>query len=216
MTYNEIIASVRSQGLMIYGGFHGDTTDGLPVGTTALLMLGPAPTYWQHFTNSPEWLDRGSDPVDRWSGRVIGELAEKLNAAPFLPFGGPPYAPFMSWALKTKRCWSSPVGMLVHDTTGLFVSFRGALAFVDTLDLPQTPAQSPCSSCADRPCKTACPVNALGPSGYAVDTCHAYLNSEPGQVCLSRGCAARRACPISAGANRTDEQSAHHMTYFHK
>ncbi|MCP5086456.1 MAG: ferredoxin [Rhodobacteraceae bacterium] len=216
MTYDEINTAVRDHGLMIYGGFCGDSSDGLPGQAQTLLLLGPSPDYWPQFTQSPEWLDAAPDPVDRWSKRVINALAAQTTATAILPFGGPPYAPFLSWALKTGRCWSSPIGMLVHDTTGLFVSFRGALAFTKALTLPDIPKQSPCDPCARKPCKTACPVNALGPSGYTVSTCHAYLNTKAGQSCLSRGCAARRACPISAGAARTDEQSAHHMTYFHK
>ena len=216
MNYAGVSKVVEAQGLMVFGGFHSGENDGVPARTRTLLLLGPAPDYWSKFISSPEWLDKVPDPVDRWSGRIVTGLADKLDATPVLPFGGPPYAPFLSWALKTGRCWTSPVGMLVHDTTGLFVSFRGALAFRARLELPVTPNARPCETCRGQPCRTACPVNALGPDGYQVDACHAYLDTDAGQDCLSRGCAARRACPVSAGSARTDAQSAHHMRYFHK
>lgn len=215
MRYDTIEAAAARHGLAVYGGFHGDTGDGLPEGYTTLLMLGPATDFWDHFQTEPEANDQAKDPIDRWSTRVIHTLAVGLNAHPFLPFGGPPYAPFLSWALKTGRAWSSPVGMLVHDTTGLMVSFRGALAFRQTLELPAT-EPIPCGNCTAKPCLSACPVNALSAeNGYDTVACHAYLDTAGGQRCLDQGCLARRACPVSAGANRSAAQSAHHMRHFH-
>jgi hypothetical protein len=215
MTYAAVETLAAQNGLSIYGGFHGDTSDGLPEGHETLLMLGPAPDFWPHFKTSPEYRDGTPDPIDRWSTRIINDLAVALNAEPFLPFGGPPYSPFLTWALKTNRAWPSPVGMLVHDTTGLMVSYRGALAFHDHLDLPSTP-DKPCAPCT-KPCLTACPVNALSAeNGYNTDACHAHLRTSAGQTCVSEGCLARRACPVSIGARRTAEQSAHHMSYFHR
>ena len=215
MTYSAAQTLAAKHGLAIYGGFHGDTSDGLPADHQTLLMIGPSTDFWPHFKTTPEHQDRAANPIDRWSTRIITQLATKLNAAPFLPFGGPPYSPFLTWAQKTNRAWSSPVGMLVHNTTGLMVSYRGALAFRDHLSLPETAAK-PCAPCA-KPCLSACPVNALGAAdGYNTDACRAHLNTPAGETCVNDGCLARRACPISAGANRTGEQSAHHMSYFHR
>lgn len=215
MSYAAVETRAAKNGLSIYGGFHGDTSDGLPEDHQTLLMLGPNPSFWPHFKTTPEFADGTPDPIDRWSTRILNNLAAELNASPFLPFGGPPYAPFLSWAIKTGRAWSSPVGMLVHDTTGLMVSYRGALAFREHLELPH-PTEKPCEPCA-KPCLTACPVNALSAEhGYNTDACHAHLRTSAGQTCVSKGCLARRACPVSKGANRTAEQSAHHMSYFHR
>jgi hypothetical protein len=215
MTYSATKKLAAKHGLTIYGGLHGDTSDGLPEDHQTLLMLGPSPEFWPHFKTTPEYQDGAPDPIDRWSTRIINQLASALNATAFLPFGGPPYAPFLTWALKTNRAWSSPVGMLVHDTTGLMVSYRGALTFRDRLDLPAT-SEKPCDACA-APCVTACPVNALSADhGYNTDACHAHLRTPEGETCRINGCIARRSCPVSTGANRTSEQSAHHMSYFHR
>lgn len=206
MSYAKVKAAAAPFGMQILGGFH-DT------GKTTLL-LGPADDFWPIFSTSPEAKDNQPDPIDRWSTRVIKTLAQNLGAEPSLPFGGPPYAPFLNWALSSGRCWSSPAGMLVHDTMGLMISFRGALIFGHQLNLPKPPRQSPCDNCASQPCKTACPVNALGPDGYVTSACHDHLDSPDGQSCLEHGCVARRACPISP--KRPDTQSAHHMRYFHR
>lgn len=214
MTFEATQSEAQKYGLAIYGGFHGGTSDGLHRDHQSLLMLGPGRQFWPQIKTAPEYNDGLPNPIDRWSARILSLLADTLNATPFLPFTGPPYTPFLAWALKTNRAWISPVGMLVHDTAGLMVSYRGALGFVERLNLPKT-GTIPCDGCS-RPCLTACPVNALeAQSGYKTEACHGHLNTSDGKDCLSRGCLVRRACPHSVGANRSPEQSAHHMAYFH-
>ncbi len=121
--------------LTVLGGFHADPDDALPKGTQTLLMIGPGDGFWPHVTAQPEW-DSTPDPIDRWSRRVIGTIACDLGGKAIFPFGGPPYHPFYAWALRTGRIWESPVRLLVHDTQGLMVSFRGALALKERLPLP--------------------------------------------------------------------------------
>jgi epoxyqueuosine reductase len=197
------------------GGFHPGPGDTVPMGTQTLVLLGPMePGFWPHFKNSPEWADRKADPLDRWSARVIGALAEELGGTALFPFGGPPYNPFYSWALRSGRAFASPVQLLVHDTAGLMVSYRGALALPRHVPLP-APGPSPCTACA-MPCATACPVGALSPAGYDVPACHAYLDLPEGASCLNIGCAVRLACPVSKTYARLADQSAYHMRLFHK
>ncbi|MDD7971621.1 ferredoxin [Roseinatronobacter sp. HJB301] len=186
----------------------------LPDGVQTLVLLGPyEPGFWPEFTASPEYMDRAPDPMDRWSRRIIDALAQELGASAIYPFGTQPPHPFYTWALATGRIWSSPVQFLVHDTAGLWASFRGALGFSDRVDVPAAPAP-PCTDCA-RPCATACPVGALTPQGYNVPACHAFLDSAAGQRCMTGGCAVRAACPVSRAFGRQSEQSAFHMRQFH-
>jgi epoxyqueuosine reductase len=198
--------------LTILGGFHAEPGDDLPAGTQTLLMIGPAEGFWAHMTTQTEW--GAPDPVDRWSRRVIGTIACDLGAKALFPFGGPPYSPFQRWALRTGRMWQSPVRLLVHDVQGLWVSFRGALALKERIDLPDAPPR-PCDTCA-APCLTACPVGALTEAGYDVPACHQFLNTAAGQTCMTDGCIVRRSCPVSQGYARIPEQSAYHMRQFHK
>jgi epoxyqueuosine reductase len=201
--------------LSVLGGFAAGPEDGLPRGTKTLLLLGPQePGFWPHLTAQPEW-DGKPDPVDRWSRRIIGTMACDLGAKALFPFGGPPYRPFYQWALKSGRCWDSPVRLLVHDMAGLFVSFRGALALKGVVDLPPPPPK-PCESCLQKPCLVACPVGALTLAGYDVPKCHAHLDTQPGKDCMTIGCAVRRTCPLSLAYARMPEQSAYHMGQFHK
>ena len=196
--------------LTILGGFHGADDPTLPKGTQTLLMLGPDAGFWAHFQTSAEWGDSAPDPMDRWSRRVIGGMACDSGAKALFPFGGPPYHPFYSWALRTGRVWESPIKLLVHDTQGLMVSFRGALALKHKIDLPP-PSQQPCNTCP-APCTASCP--ALSTAGYDLPACHAMLDA--GKDCMSLGCASRRACPAAAAYARLPEHSAYHMRQFHR
>lgn len=208
-------AALAAQHLEILGGFHPEAQDGLPEGTRTLLLVGPQePGFWAHVTAQPEWQDGRADPMDRWSQRVVTDIANQFKSTALFPFGGPPYHPFYRWALKTGRIWESPVKLLVHESQGLMVSFRAAIALPDRLPLPQ-PAARPCDTCSAKPCLTACPPAALTAGGYDVPACHAFLDSQAGAPCLATGCATRRACPVSQGYARVTEQSAYHMRRFH-
>nr|WP_245781046.1 ferredoxin [Litoreibacter janthinus] len=198
------------------GAFHPAQEDIAPVGCGTLVLLGPRePGFWAGFTQSPEWLDNEPDPIDRWSVRVISALAEQIGATALFPFGGPPYQPFFRWALASGHAWQSPVSLLVHAQAGLMASYRGALALPERLELPPAPPK-PCDSCADKPCLSACPSAALTREGYDVPKCHAFLDTKEGRSHLSQGCNVRRACPVSQSYGRVEEQSAYHMSIFHK
>ncbi len=216
MKLSELEGRVRAECLEVFGGFHPGPEDLAPEGTGTLILLGPRePGFWAHVQAAPEFADGQADPLDRWSARAIGALAAELNAEALFPFGGPPYRPFISWALRSGRAWQSPAGLLVHDQAGLMVSYRGAFAFRERLDLPPAP-EKPCETCADKPCLTACPVGALSAeTGYNLAACHGFLDTADGQDCMARGCKARRACPVSQGYARLEEQSAFHMRSFH-
>src|SRR6056297_62242 len=209
MRYDQIETAAHSAQLAVMGLVGHD----LPEGIGTLALLGPRePGFWDVFTASPEYNDGRPDPLDRWSKRVIDTLATELDAVAFFPFGGPPFQPFISWATASGRAHVSPVGLLVHDEAGLMLSYRGALGFVDVLDIPQAPP-NPCLSCSTQPCMTACPVDALQPHGYDVAACKADLNRDA-NTCMARGCAVRRACPVSQSHGRRDDQSAFHMRAF--
>lgn len=134
-----------------------------------LLLLGwTGPAHWPRFTITPEYHDGAPDPLDRWSRRIVGALAESFGAMPLFPFGGPPHLPFLRWARHAEPVHPSPIGLLIHPEHGLWHNWRGALAFSTWLDLPPSePRPSPCATCAARPCtaheeiddaRSACPI----------------------------------------------------------
>lgn len=210
----DLTARLAAHRLVVFGGFHPVDGDDLPDWAQTLVMIGPAePGYWAHLTAQPEWLDGTPDPVDRWSRRVLGGLACDLGGKAYFPFGGPPWRPFYRWALRTGQAWDSPVRLLVQAQAGLMVSYRGALVLRERLDLP-APVPRPCDTCA-QPCLSACPVGALGGSGYDVPACRDWIKQPEGAACMSGGCMVRLSCPISKTYGRLAEHSAYHMRQFH-
>jgi hypothetical protein len=184
--------------------------DGLPPRFRSAALLAPdEPGFWPLFAASPEAGDGAPDPLDRWSRRVIGRMACQLGTKAVFPFGGPPWRPFTTWARRSGRCWESPVGLLVHDSLGLWISFRGAILL--EAEAPAVLSVRPCDTCP-APCLAACPVGALGPAGYDVPACHAFLDTGPD--CLG-GCRVRRACPVGQD-RRLPAQSEFHMQSFHR
>jgi len=180
----------------------------------SLALVGPAgPEFWSAFCRSPEAADAVCDPIDRWSLRVLSQIADEFGAEALFPFGPPPYVPFYQWALRSGRCWPSPVSLLVHDRAGLFVSFRGALAL--PFIAPASSHDNPCLTCDGQPCLTACPAEVLGAQGYDINGCHRFLDTDPGALCLDQGCQVRRACPVGATQTQPPAQSALHMRSFH-
>ncbi|WGW05261.1 4Fe-4S dicluster domain-containing protein [Tropicibacter oceani] len=203
----------RAMGLRLRGALHPTPEDDAPDGSGTVLLLGPdEPAFWGQFTTSAEYQDGLPDPLDRWSKRCIGALADSWGGTAVFPSDGPPYPPFIRWAERSGQAWPSPVQLLVQADAGLFISYRGAVALPDRLALP-TPGQRPCDDCAT-PCSSACPVGALREGqGYDVPACMAHLRSPQGAACRD-GCLVRRACPVARDFSRDPRQSAFHMAAF--
>jgi len=206
-----IASKLKTRGLTIVGGFHPKNDEWFK-GYQTVLLIGPdEPHFWALFTIQKEYSDGLPDAMDRYSKRVLREIAAEIDALAYFPSDGPPFPPFIQWALAAG-CFSSPVGLLVHNNAGLFASFRGVLALEEKLDLPLLP-NNPCDTCQARLCETACPIGALTPSGYDVEACKSYIRSDEGRACRS-GCKVRLSCPVSQKFGRVDAQSEFHMKAF--
>lgn len=184
-------------------------------GVKSLVLLGPdEPKFWDSFSCSPEKIDNSPHPLDRWSKRVLTDIAIELTAKVFFPFDGPPYWPFYNWALRSGDSFQSPIKLLVHKRIGLFVSFRGAIGFQQKITETSFERKvSPCETCK-KPCISACPARALTVATYDDASCRDFVIRSDEDSCSS-GCLVRRSCPIGKGLRAT-EQSKFHMSYFIK
>ncbi len=202
--------SLDGTGLAALGHCPALPSDDLPHEGGSLILIGPdEPDFWPIFSASAEYSDGRANPLDRWSKRILNPIANAANGHAYFPSDGPPFRPFYTWALRSGRMWSSPIGFLVHDHAGLWASFRGAVWVPDALGAEQ--ASQPCLTCS-APCLTACPANALV-DGYDVKGCKDHIMGPDTGACMAAGCAARRACPIGQG-NRLRAQANFHMEAF--
>lgn len=153
------------------------------------------------------------DPLDTWSKAIIRPVAKALSATAYFP-SDPPWQPFQQWAMKAEGLQASPLGILIHSEYGLWHGYRGALGFGFPITrMPATAAADhPCDHCPDKPCLSACPVDAVTLACFDVASCRAHLASPQGKRgCMQGGCLARSACPVGASHRYGSEQLLFHM-----
>jgi hypothetical protein len=229
--FDQLRRRASESGLAVRGAFHPQpgefdgTWPAASVGTIVLLgFTGSA--QWAFFNNSPEALDGLPHPLDRWSRRTVGSLAQEFGARDFYPTGSPaPPAPIQRLARRSEPVYPSPIGLLIHSTWGLWHAYRGGLALADRIELPAAPSAaapgsapapaSPCAACQTQPCLSSCPVQAFRPGpSFDLDACVNHVLSEAGADCRDNGCAARRACPVGTEFSYVPEQARFHMRAF--
>lgn len=214
-TYDALSELFQGYGLILRGGFHPESADGVPGEAATLILVGNAgPGMWNKFSQMPFDLPNA---LDHWSKCAINAVAGVVGATALYPFGGPPFLPFQQWAMKAEPVASSPLGILIHPEFGLWHAYRGALAFPYAINLPDRDASPvPCERCETKPCLTACPVSAFSRDGYDVPVCADHLRMDAGEDCVSEGCRARRQCPVGTDYVYEPLQAAFHMRAFLK
>jgi epoxyqueuosine reductase QueG len=177
--------------------------------TKQVILIGNAgPDMFARFARS------GAPTMDEWTKVVVDVLAEELGAKALYPFDKPAL-PFLTWARLAGAGHVSPLGLNIHPTYGLWHAYRAALLFPVEFDLPRFSAGAhPCESCADRPCLSACPVNAFDGSSYNVAACGEHIKTDAGDDCMDGGCLARRACPVGKAFHYSTAQAQFHMKAF--
>ena len=220
-------------GLAVRGAFHpqpgefGELPGTAEPGTVVLLGFTGS-DQWSVFADSKEARDGQPHPLDRWSQRVIGALASELGAIAFYPSGSPsPPLPFQRLARRCEPVHPSPIGLLIHQTYGLWHAYRGGLCLRERIVLPPSPPaspraapppsplpHSPCERCPDQPCLSACPVHAFAGGSFDVSACVGHVLSATGTDCRSNGCLARRACPVGPQFRYLPAQAHFHMDAF--
>jgi hypothetical protein len=217
--YGEIVAAVAVTGRVARGGFEiddqlddqvPDLADGRPARSVVIVgNVGGA--MWARFR--AEERDE-PDPLDAWTRRTLAPIARSFGADYVHP-SDRPYRPFQRWAQRAADVWQSPIGLLIHPVDGLWHALRGAFVFADpVVGLPPTGlSTSPCIGCS-APCLTTCPVDAFAPGEYDHERCRGHVRSGTPPVCLTGGCAARRACPVDADGYYAVDQMTFHMRAF--
>ncbi|MEQ8602182.1 MAG: ferredoxin [Marivibrio sp.] len=212
-----LAAALVPHGLLLRGGFHPGPEDGFEDAATLVMIGAAGPAFWRAF-EAYAYEDGAPHPMDRWTRRTLTPIAGALDARALFPFDGPPHHPFQRWAQRAEAVHPSPLGLLIHPEYGLWHAYRAAFAFRERLDLPTHARRpSPCASCAERPCLSACPVGAFSAeTGYDVPACTSHLRSPQGESCRTAGCQARRACPIGRSYAYDSAQAAFHMKAFER
>ena len=212
---------LAAAGFLLLGGFRPFPADGVPdisggAAAQSLLLIGSTgPSLWHQFVSSPEYRDSLPHPMDRYTKRELSRLSGAHGCESLFPFEGPPYFPFQQWALRCGGFSQSPLGVLAHEEYGPWTGFRAAFLSAETVvGLDAAGDAGPCETCHDKPCLTACPVNAISAAtGYNVPACKDHLQKDRTISCWS-GCLARHACPFGAEHTPHPDNARFHMTSF--
>ncbi len=207
-----IEARIRSERFEVLGWLENSAE--LEFDGASLVLVGNAgPAMFERFASER---DPAHDLMDQWTQDVLTPVADELGAQAQFPFDTP-HPPFLTWARAARAGHTSPLGMNIHPKFGLWHAYRAAFIFDSALDLPTThDGVSPCDTCRDKPCLTACPVSAFSPAGYDVASCAVHLGALEGDRCRTGGCMARNACPVGLEYLYSPQQTRFHMVAFMK
>ncbi|MCB1969736.1 MAG: ferredoxin [Geminicoccaceae bacterium] len=210
-----LVTPIENAGFIVLGSFALQSADGAGEGFVVLVGSGGA-AFERTFFASAEARDGIVHPLDRWTRRTLGAIAQDLGGHLVLPFDGPPYHPFQRWAQRADpRFHISPLGLLIHPVHGLWIGLRGAIILDSDPQLSaHRPEPSPCDDCRSRPCLSTCPVSAFDGQGYDADGCREHLHGPHGRTCLEGGCLARHACPVGAPWRQGARMARLHMRAF--
>jgi epoxyqueuosine reductase QueG len=202
-----VLTSIQRAGFTPFGWFAPDDQS-----AAFIILIGNAgPEIFRRFARAR---DPEKDSMDEWTRTVVDPLAASLDARAVYPFDKPAQ-PFLTWARKAGAGHVSPLGLNIHNSYGLWHAYRAALLFPVAFDLPPVRAGAhPCESCADKPCLSACPVEAFDGTRYDLKACGAHILSADGADCMTNSCAARRACPVGKAYEYMLPQKQFHMRAF--
>ena len=209
-----ILNHIRAASFTPLGWFEPSPSDGFGVTTKFVILIGNAgPQMFRRFVRERDPSQHG---MDEWTKSVVDGIAHSLDARAVYPFDKPPH-PFLTWARKAGAGYVSPLGLNIHPTHGLWHAYRAALLFPVVFDLPRpSQGRSPCTTCVEKPCLSACPVNAFDGQSYDVVACGQQLGTHAGEDCMTGGCKARLACPVGRGFIYSPQQINFHMKAFKK
>ena len=178
-----------------------------------LILLGAGGNrFWPAFTAAQ--VDT-ANPVDDYSIDIASRfIAEHLAGADsHVLYPGPMPVPLQR--LGTLAGWShpSPLGLGINATYGVWFAYRAA--FLTTAPITPSTARnttSPCATCADKPCVTACPAGAVHTNAdFDIPACIQFRLSDQ-SPCYDR-CLARMACPFFPEHRYPLAQIQHHYGF---
>ena len=169
MYEHPVLNAIWNESFTPLGWFVPDASDGIAskdFPARFVILIGNAGP--QMFGRFQRERDASGSSLDGWCRIVIGDLAERLGAQAVYPFdvAAPP---FLKWAKRSGSIHQSPLGLGIHADYGLWHAYRAALIFPVEFDIPPSRSRSPCDSCAEKPCLSACPVDAFTGSRYDVE-----------------------------------------------
>ena len=179
--------------------------------TRVVLVGSGGPQLWQAVA---EFGLQREHPVDELSGHLTDIfIGDYLDSPPIqILYPQPADARLPIQQLGRAAGWhhDSPLGLGIHPDYGLWFAYRSV--FVTSLELPTqsvVQAASPCEACLEKPCISACPVDAASSmAAFDIPACTGFRLRDA-SPCRHQ-CLARIACPVGAAHRYSSAQQHYH------
>lgn len=214
--YNELPDSVKQKLIDAYPGNFENSF--------ITLIANAGGVFWQAMM-SPNRADAMSHehPVDDFSISIAKKLiavGEQTQNAEILYPGYP--VPLIKLGELCGWSHPSPLGLGLHSEFGPWLAYRALIKTKEPLQPIQavstTPSaessnpESPCLSCVNTPCISACPASATSIDNvFDIKRCASHRLKEASE-CKTQ-CHARNACPVGQAFRYSKEQREYHMTH---
>lgn len=127
--------------------------------------------------------------------------------------------PHQSWNIPLQRLGRvmnlsrpSLLGLDINDEYGVWFAFRGAFLSKQKFETRERKSfSSPCESCQDKPCISACPASAVNEAfDFKINKCADHRLSKESKC--TDICRSRIACPYKSDHRYSFDQIRYHMT----
>lgn len=177
-----------------------------------LILIGHAGTqFWRALNEEVADVMKQAHPIDTFTVDAVQKFLQAEHASADYEIVYPGAYTVSLQELGKLAGWhhASPFMVGINAHFGSWFAYR-ALVLANT-DLPVTPehiSESPCLTCEDKPCISACPPGALNDGEFNLEKCVGY-RQQADSLCKTT-CLARRACPVASEHRYNDEQMRYH------
>ena len=211
-----VFNALKPIGLNVVGVTDGRPHQSLLPDCQSAVVIGNGGTaLWDHFIEdlkvNPNHLSQHQHPFDDFVKRSI-ETADPNppKSRRWIRCAAEPeaFVDFRPLAESAGLGFSSTMGLLIHPEYGLWTGLRAVLLTTEKLpEMSAVQGESPCQTCTEQPCITACPAGAVQPTGWKVKICAKF--HEDSQVCHGQ-CHSRLSCPVGAAHRHGPLQHQYH------
>lgn len=150
------------------------------------------------------------NPIDEHSANSVEQFLSKRTDVKKYKLIFPSNKPVGLQQLGIQAGWhyASPFRVGINKEWGSWFAYRAVALMRSEFKTRKFESESPCISCTDQVCISACPVDALTKGDLSLETCMSYRMGDQSS-CADR-CLSRMACPIAEEHQYSLEQIQYH------
>jgi len=182
---------------------------------SVILIGSGGRSFWEKFQDEIHGSSKTSaDPIDDICIRFFNDNFSNENHTLIYPNKNFHFD-ILSLSSLLNFSSPSPLGLHINRDFGTWFAFRLViLSNVEYESSDKLDFFSPCLTCIDKPCLSACPAGATSLEKFNLKSCSDY-RSKPDSAC-QRHCFSRRACPFQSQNSYSEKQLSYHMMHSYK